>query len=1059
MAALSRWSLGNSSLHPAVIEIRLRHRVRRTIVLMVVAMLFVGCGGYSSEACPDADKARSMVLDALATDQGFQLRPFGIVEKHFTPSRVKLKELRRCANKAIATSPDSNWRHVAALLAMQFGEPSESVTYLQGTLQSLPMRNDLAVAYLQRGYAVQESYDLALGLSELNRCKVEAPDSQDVTFNRAVALRNLFILGQGRAELVKYLQLDKSSRWRRLANEHLRSIERNKVNSKYKKELISGLAHSRQFSAICSSVNNQFSHLRVHAEELMEEWALNALKGTRITRDIEAIIAMGKCLRSKTGDSTVEQAATLLRDEYRTKELAQAHVEFAKGKKLYFGRHIDEARKHLLSAHRIFVAEASPFLGWSSYYLAACDYFSNEHHHALERSEEYISAEPGRSMPVITGHMLWLAGLVHLERSESRDAIILLGRAAEELDKAGETPGLASVYSLIANAYDHIGDRRQAWNFLLRALAEAAFCENQDRASVVFTQAAILSSKSGLHTVAIEFQDEVKARETESPVAIAESLWARGRIWAQAGEIRKAVAEFSNAVSAASKIHNHAIRNHTIAGILVARADLMLESDPKMALFDYESAYRIYRGTEFKYLILDVYRGRAKALISLGQLKQARKTIVAGLEEFNLQRGALHRAEVNKALYEKGLKLLEDLIALDIDLLGDPDTGLMYSEQARARMLLDSLPSARERFSPATSFMPKDLMRKIPVGTVALHYRIIEGRLYVWCLTRDRVLFYKAKFEPSKIAGFQHAIAAGGNIEEVLSSRLYGDLLSPFANELRNGQRIVISPDGELWQVPFAALRNPESGRLVVQEFSTTYTPSLSVYLSDRVDGISSSREVHSLIVADPAFDQARFVDLTRLHEARRQAYDFAIRMKGRVTVLIGENATVDRFAQEAWHASLVLYAGHGVVNRDAPEYSKLIFAPTNDDRFKRGELFASDIAKLDLEGVGLVVLAACESGQGHDLKTESSMSLARSFLSAGAEAVLASLWEVDDGAAGDFILEFQEHLLRGLSASAALRGAQLAFSEGKKARSLGSDTWSAFVLLEKGDGRLEGGI
>ena len=74
-----------------------------------------------------------------------------------------------------------------------------------------------------------------------------------------------------------------------------------------------------------------------------------------------------------------------------------------------------------------------------------------------------------------------------------------------------------------------------------------------------------------------------------------------------------------------------------------------------------------------------------------------------------------------------------------------------------------------------------------------------------------------------------------------------------------------------------------------------------------------------------------------------------------------------------------------------------------------------------------LVVLSAGKSGLGRDLRGEGLISLSQSFLSAGALAVIASYWKVDDRATAKLMVKFYHGLVKeGLSPSSALRKAQL---------------------------------
>ena len=97
------------------------------------------------------------------------------------------------------------------------------------------------------------------------------------------------------------------------------------------------------------------------------------------------------------------------------------------------------------------------------------------------------------------------------------------------------------------------------------------------------------------------------------------------------------------------------------------------------------------------------------------------------------------------------------------------------------------------------------------------------------------------------------------------------------------------------------------------------------------------------------------------------------------------------------------------------------------------GILTAEEVSTLDLSGVDLVVLSACETGLGEEAGGEGLLGLQRAFQAAGARTVVASLWKVDDAATQALMVEFYRNLWQGkLGKLESLRQAQLAMLRGK---------------------------
>ena len=112
------------------------------------------------------------------------------------------------------------------------------------------------------------------------------------------------------------------------------------------------------------------------------------------------------------------------------------------------------------------------------------------------------------------------------------------------------------------------------------------------------------------------------------------------------------------------------------------------------------------------------------------------------------------------------------------------------------------------------------------------------------------------------------------------------------------------------------------------------------------------------------------------------------------------------------------------------------------------GILTANEIARLDFRGTDLLVLSACQTGLG-EVSGEGVFGLQRGFKKAGVNAILMSLWEVDDEATSLLMTSFYRELAKGLSMNEALRAAQKDVRD-YKARDFSSPWyWAAFIMLD----------
>jgi CHAT domain-containing protein len=112
------------------------------------------------------------------------------------------------------------------------------------------------------------------------------------------------------------------------------------------------------------------------------------------------------------------------------------------------------------------------------------------------------------------------------------------------------------------------------------------------------------------------------------------------------------------------------------------------------------------------------------------------------------------------------------------------------------------------------------------------------------------------------------------------------------------------------------------------------------------------------------------------------------------------------------------------------------------------GILTAEEISKLDLRGLDLVVLSACQTGLGDITSGEGVFGLQRGFKNAGAKTIIMSLWKVSDIATQFLMTNFYGHYLNGMSKEQSFRMAQEELKKRIGSRQNKPD-WAAFVMLD----------
>lgn len=265
-----------------------------------------------------------------------------------------------------------------------------------------------------------------------------------------------------------------------------------------------------------------------------------------------------------------------------------------------------------------------------------------------------------------------------------------------------------------------------------------------------------------------------------------------------------------------------------------------------------------------------------------------------------------------------------------------------------------------------------------------------------------------------------------------LAAELHRHLVAPL-EPLIDHRNLILIPHGVLHDLPFAALRNAETGRFLIEDYALSTAPSASIlrYLVAK----RSPFEGRILVLGNPDGS---------LPESEAEATAVA-RLFG-AEPWLGPEARESRLRQSAGKIDLLHIAAHSRYVPSDPFWSRLELAPGDGDD---GRLVMHEIFNLDLSGTNLVVLSACETALGQRDLGDDLQGLKRAFLYAGSPSVVTSLWRIDDAASAVLMERFYTHLQGGRTLAEALRRAQLDVLSEERWRE--PYFWAAFVLT--GDG------
>jgi CHAT domain-containing protein len=187
-----------------------------------------------------------------------------------------------------------------------------------------------------------------------------------------------------------------------------------------------------------------------------------------------------------------------------------------------------------------------------------------------------------------------------------------------------------------------------------------------------------------------------------------------------------------------------------------------------------------------------------------------------------------------------------------------------------------------------------------------------------------------------------------------------------------------------------------------------------------------------------------------RLPASAEEARVVASELGGRALLHLGQDNRKAYLSSPAERAPLLHLATHAVADTTAMERSHILFSPSDRSGSNPDYLFLKEVYALNLKGVELAVLSACDTESGRLVRGEGVESFSRAFLAAGAQSTVTTMWRVADEPTADFMEVFYHFLGRGEPRDQALRHAKLRFLENKSDLS-DPHYWAAFLLT--GDG------
>ncbi|MEG4036664.1 tetratricopeptide repeat protein [Microcoleus sp. S36b_A4] len=710
-----------------------------------------------------------------------------------------------------------------------------------------------------------------------------------------------------------------------------------------------------------------------------------------------------------------------------------------------------------------------------------------------QKTLEYL----GQSLPLIRAvgdrsgeaRTLGNIGLVYSELGEKQKALEYYSQSLPLSRAVGDRSGEARTLNNIGLAYSELGEQQKALEYYSQSLP--LFRAVGDRGG----EANTLGNIGGVYS---DLGEKQKALEYYS-----QSLPLRRAVGDRGGE---ALTLYN--IASVKRDQNNLTEglNHIESSLKIIENLRTKIASPELRSSYFATVQNYYE--LYIDLLMQLHKTNPKSGYDTKALEASERSRARSLLELLQESNANIREGIDPNLLQQEKSLQQQLEAIEkqrietISLPNPNQTKIAEIDKQRLALLEQyqqiqtKIRSASPRYAALTQPQPLTLpeiqQQVLDENTILLQYSLGKNRSYLWVVTSTGLTSYELpKQVDIETAAKDFLETITSPIQREIpqqvaqsSANLGQVILQPAAAQLRN-KRLLIVPDGVLHYTPFQALTIPQTAGQntnvpLIAEHEIITLPSassLAILRQNYGDRKPPGRTL--AILADPVFspDDERVKGkitqaTTEKLEANNLGLNQSLRASNRqwpperLAFTRQEAQTISSLFPSASSSQIldfdasrttatdgslanyqiVHFATHGLANSKNPELSGIVMSMVDDKgNLVNGFLRLTDIFNLKL-AANLVVLSACQSGMGQNVKGEGMVGLTRGFMYAGAQRVAVSLWNVDDEGTSVLMQKFYQKMVQQkLAPAAALRAAQIEMMQQEEWKS--PYYWAAFTL------------
>lgn len=684
-------------------------------------------------------------------------------------------------------------------------------------------------------------------------------------------------------------------------------------------------------------------------------------------------------------------------------------------------------------------------------------------------------------------------GFIHTRLLKYQQALDYYTQARAIQQKSGNRAQEAETLDYLGITYSGMGQPEKALEYHQQALEIQRTTKNIRREALCLTNLGHVYRLLNQPDKAVDHFDQalVILRKIDDLKNAAIALEGRARAEQQRGNLGRSRKDIEGALSLVETVRARSVSQQLRASYLASTeqtydlyVDLLMQLHAKdpAARHDAEAL----QATE---------RGRARSLLEM--LNEAHADIQQGVNANLVKR----EREIRQAINAKAQRQIQ-LTAQN----GNPREIETFGKEIRAledeyQQVQVAIRKASPAYAELTQPQPlsaKQMQQLLDPDTVLLEYSLGDDRSYVWAVTRNSIKsfqlpkgaeietlarqVYESLTARSSFKSLETPAQRKTRIAEAdakfqqAAAELGRMILAPAMAEFGT-KRLVVIADGALQYVPFAALPVPGSTRPLILDHEIVSLPSASSLAIQRQTLANRKPAPKAVaVIADPVFSarDSRFnsrqspipaandtriiehvgsgsggpLNVRRLPFTRQEA-DRILAVAPASSNLRAVDFRANRSMATSGELSnyrYVHFATHGYLDTSRAGLSAIVLSLVDEQgKPQDGFLRTHDIYNLNLPAE-LVVLSACETGLGKEVKGEGLEGLTRGFMYAGARRVVVSLWNVNDKATAGLMQHLYVGMLKNKKTpAAALRAAQIEMLRVKQWQS--PYYWAPFVM------------